>query len=198
MEYRRLDSLDAGSSYLFIEIDGSGDEVAGQFDILRKFCMKRGISLITARDEREREFLWELRRSVSPSLARRGITKVNEDVSLPLGSLEDAVAFIGSLAADLAIDGYIFGHCGDGNLHVNIMTDRRRKDEIRRVEIFVDRLFDWVAARGGTLSGEHGIGITKSGYLDRIFSAEELSLQRDIKEAMDSAALLNPGKYFTR
>jgi glycolate oxidase len=198
MEYRRLGFLDAGASYLFIEIDGAGDEVAGQFDILREFCAKRNISLISARDEEEREALWELRRAISPSLARRGITKVNEDVSLPLGSLEEAVTVIGSLTGDLAIDGYVFGHCGDGNLHVNIMTDRRRKEEMQRVGIFVEKLFDWVAGVGGTLSGEHGIGITKSGYLDRIFSPDELSLQRSIKEAMDSTALLNPGKYFSK
>jgi len=79
---------------------------------------------------------------------------------------------------------------------VNIMTDRRRADEMRRAEEFVDRLFRWTAAAGGTLSGEHGIGTTKRGWLGVIFSPAEISLQRAIQRAMDPAGLLNPGSYF--
>jgi glycolate oxidase len=77
------------------------------------------------------------------------------------------------------------------------MTDRRRTEEMRRIEEFVGRLFEHVAALGGTLSGEHGIGLTKAPYLDMIFSPEELRLQRDLKRAMDPAGMLNPGKYFS-
>jgi glycolate oxidase len=125
------------------------------------------------------------------------VTKVNEDVSLPLGRLEEAVAFINDAAAELALDCYVFGHCGDGNLHVNIMTDRRRTEEMRRVEEFVDRLFGEVARLGGTLSGEHGIGMTKAPYLDIFFSPAERRFQADLKRAVDPACMLNPGKYFT-
>jgi glycolate oxidase len=196
-EYRSFDGIDLDQSYLFIEIDGSDDVVRGLYSLLERFCRAGDYPLTTAGSESERELLWEVRRSVSPSLARRGVTKVNEDVSLPLGRLVDAVGDIHALASELALDCYIFGHCGDGNLHVNIMTDKRRREEMGRVEQFVERLFDYVVDRGGTLSGEHGIGMTKSPYLELIFSPAELSLARRLKSAVDEDGMFNNGKYFT-
>jgi glycolate oxidase len=195
-EYRGLSGLDEHSSYLFIELDGMLEEVELQYQILRNHCRRRGLALFTARGGEERESLWELRRAVSPSLARRGVTKVNEDVSLPLGSLGEIVSYAGRIAGELSLDCYLFGHCGDGNLHVNIMTDRRRHEEMERVEYFVERIFARVVELGGTISGEHGIGMTKSRYLDMVFSPAELALQRGVKRAMDGTGLLNPGKYF--
>ncbi|MBN1885780.1 MAG: FAD-binding protein [Candidatus Krumholzibacteriota bacterium] len=195
-EYRRIGGAGEGIARLFLEIDGPRREVAGQQRLLESFCRDRGLDLVTARNEGEREALWELRRSISPSLARRGVTKVNEDVSLPLGRLEEAVRHIHELAGRLQLDCYIFGHCGDGNLHVNIMTDRRRREEMERVERFVDELFRRVVGLGGTLSGEHGIGMTKAPWLPVLFPPEAVALQRGIARAMDPGGLFNPGKYF--
>lgn len=195
-EYRRMRGLGGESAWLFLEIDGPGREVAAQQGLLEGFCRDRGLDLVTARDEFEAEALWELRRSISPSLARRGVTKVNEDVSLPLGRLEEAVAVIHELAVALDLEPYVFGHCGDGNLHVNIMTDRRRREEMRRVERFVDELFRRVVDLGGTLSGEHGIGATKAPWLPALFPPEAIRLQRDLGRAVDPRGLFNPGKYF--
>ena len=197
-EYRELSGTVDGSSYLFFEMDGSPDDVETQYSLLSSFCQRRSLEMLTARDEKEREILWELRRSVSPSLARKGITKVNEDVSLPLGRLGEAVSWIHDMASELELDCYIFGHCGDGNLHVNIMTDRRRTAEMERAMIFVKRLFTLVAGMGGTLSGEHGIGITKKDFLGMVYSAAELDLQYRIMRAMDPDNIFNPGKYFDR
>jgi glycolate oxidase len=196
-EYREITGLTGTSSYLFFEVDGSAEEVTGQQALLEEFCSDRALDLKTARNEQQRELLWELRRSVSPSLARRGVTKVNEDVALPLGRLVEAVPWIHGLASELELDCYIFGHCGDGNLHVNIMTDRRRSEEMQRVEQFVERLFRRVIEMGGTLSGEHGIGITKNRYLGLVFTPDEIILQNEIKRAIDERELMNPGKYFS-
>jgi glycolate oxidase len=196
-EYCCFGGLGRDSNFLFVEFDGSAGEVDAQRSLLDARARKAGILLRPARSERERELLWKVRRSVSPSLARRGPTKVNEDVSLPLGALEDGVRFVHGLAGDLDLDCYVYGHAGDGNLHVNIMTDRRRREEMARVDVFVDKLFGRVVELGGTLSGEHGIGITKSRYLRMIFSPAELELARSIKGAMDPRGILNPGKYFT-
>ncbi|MBN2185462.1 MAG: FAD-binding protein [Candidatus Krumholzibacteriota bacterium] len=196
-KYSRTEVFDNGGSYLFFEIDGSEDLVKAQQKILESFCRDRKLESVTAADDRERDLLWELRRSISPSLARKGITKVNEDIALPLGRLADAVTFIHRTASELGLDCYLFGHCGDGNLHVNIMTDRRRKEEMKRTDIFVEQLFSEVARMQGTLSGEHGIGITKIRYLDKIFSHAELDLQKKIKSVFDTQGLLNPGKYFS-
>ena len=195
-EYCCFGGLGRDSNYLFLEIDGSRDEVAAQDSLLEALARKAGVIVRGARNNAERDLLWKLRRSVSPSLARRGVTKVNEDVSLPLGVLEEAARFTHELASELALDCYIFGHAGDGNMHVNIMTDRRRVEEMARVESFVERLFERVVAFGGTLSGEHGIGLTKSPYLRMIFTPAELALARGIKKGMDPRGILNPGKYF--
>jgi len=198
-EYLGISSLLSGGSendYLFLEVEGTGIETADQESILREFCRSGGLSLVAAGNEKERELLWSLRRSISPSLARRGITKVNEDISLPLGELPAAVGRIHSMAEKTGLDCYIFGHCGDGNLHINIMTDRRNKEEMKRVDEFVEELFDYAAGAGGALSGEHGIGMTKSPYLVKAFSPYELKLQGNIKDLFDPAGLLNPSKYF--
>jgi glycolate oxidase len=195
-EYRELLGTVDGSSYLFFEMDGKQAGVDDQFGLLSSFCEGRGLKMMTARDEEEREILWELRRSVSPSLARKGITKINEDVSLPLGKLGVAVSWIHALASELELDCYIFGHCGDGNLHVNIMTDRRRTGEIARAMVFVEKLFGHVAEMGGTLSGEHGIGLTKKDFLGMVFGPAEIGIQRGIMRAMDPENIFNPGKYF--
>jgi len=197
-EYKRLEGLRGDAGYLFLEIDGGCGEVDAHMHLLGRLCEDAGVGMRRARSEREREFMWEVRRAVSPSLARRGVTKVNEDVSLPLGRLEEAVSFIHLLAADLSLDCYIFGHCGDGNLHVNIMTDRRIAEEMERVDRFVELLFARAVELGGTLSGEHGIGMTKSRYLGYRFSPEEMDLQRRIKSAIDPEGLINTGKYFSR
>ncbi|MDD4856747.1 MAG: FAD-linked oxidase C-terminal domain-containing protein [Candidatus Krumholzibacteria bacterium] len=195
-EYCCFGGLGRDSDFLFIEIDGSRVEAAAQEALLGQMARAFGVVLRAARSAAERELLWKLRRSVSPSLARRGLTKVNEDVSLPLGALEEASRFVHALAGELDLDCYLFAHAGDGNMHVNIMTDRRRAEEMARVETFVERLFERVIGLGGTLSGEHGIGLTKSHYLSMVFTAAELELARGIKKAMDPRLILNPGKYF--
>lgn len=196
-EYCCLGGLRREANYLFIEIDGSADEVSAQQRALERMATGVGLVLRAARNDNERELLWKVRRSVSPSLARRGVTKVNEDVSLPLGALEEAARSTHELAHELDLDCYVFGHAGDGNMHVNIMTDRRRPEEMARVGVFVERLFARVVELGGSLSGEHGIGLTKSPYLRMIFSPAEIDFARGIKRALDPKGILNPGKYFT-
>jgi len=196
-EYRSVRGLDTAESCLFLEFDGPLRDVEAQSRMLNDFCARERLFKISARDRVESDILWDLRRSISPSLARKGITKINEDVALPLGRLAEAVAFIHSAARELGLDCYIFGHCGDGNLHVNILTDRRRQEEMSRSELFVGRLFEKVAAMGGSLSGEHGIGMTKNRYLGLLFREGEIRMQQGVRSAFDPAGFLNPGKYFS-
>ncbi len=195
-EYCCFGGVGTRADYLFVEFDGGRDAVSAEAGAFEALARRSAAAVRPARDEAEREYLWKLRRSVSPSLARRGVTKVNEDVSLPLGRLAEAARAVHELAGELDLDCYLFGHAGDGNMHVNIMTDRRRTEEMERVRRFVERLFALVVSLGGALSGEHGIGLTKSPYLGMIFSEAELALARGIKRAMDPGMILNPGKYF--
>lgn len=195
-EYCCFGGLGRDADYLFVEFDGEEAAVDAEMRALLDLAARAGAAVRPARNEAERELLWKLRRSISPSLARRGVTKVNEDVSLPLGRLAEAARFAHETARELELDCYLFGHAGDGNLHVNIMTDRRRTEEMRRARAFVDRLFERVVSLGGTLSGEHGIGLTKSPYLRLVFTPAELAVARGVKRAMDPALALNPGKYF--
>ena len=196
-EYCCFGAAGRDANYLFIEIEGSSDDVSSQARLLESLAARALAVLRRARSETERELLWKVRRSVSPSLARRGVTKVNEDVSLPLGKLEEAARFIHETAQELDLDCYVYGHAGDGNMHVNIMTDRRRAEEMRRASSFVERLFARIIELGGTLSGEHGIGLSKGPYLPMIFTPAELALARGIKRAVDAEGIMNPGKYFT-
>jgi len=195
-EYLDVELRGEMAGYLFVEFDGLKEEVDTQFSLFKILCTTERMQLREARSETERELLWKLRRSISPSLARRGVTKVNEDVSLPTGSLVDGIQFIHELASELALDCYVFGHCGDGNLHVNIMTDRRKKEEMKRVEVFVSKLFKKVVELDGSLSGEHGIGLTKSPYLRLLMSEEQIYFERSISNVIEPSGVLNPGKYF--
>ena len=196
-EYIEVEGFNKSDAYIFVEFDGVAEDVETQFEMLKDICRREGAAVKEAKNKVERELLWDLRRSISPSLARRGITKVNEDVTFPIGKLEEAVDFMEALALELSLDCYVFGHCGDGNLHVNIMTDRRRTEEMRRAEHFVERLFEKVVELGGSLSGEHGIGLTKRRYLPLLFNEEQIEFAKEIKRTFDPALILNPGKYFS-
>jgi len=195
-EYLDVELPGDRAGYLFVEFDGLEEEVDIQFSIFKTLCTTERVKLREARGKTKRELLWKLRRSISPSLARRGVTKVNEDVSLPTGSLVDGIKFIHKLANELNLDCYIFGHCGDGNLHVNIMTDRRKKEEMKRVETFVNKLFEKVVELDGSLSGEHGIGLTKSPYLRLLMSEDQIDFERSVSDVIEQVGILNPGKYF--
>jgi glycolate oxidase len=195
-EHCCLGGIGNRADYLFVEFDGEPGVVSAEARAFEEMARRAAAAVRPARDAAEREYLWKLRRSVSPSLARRGVTKVNEDVSFPLGRLPEAARAVQELAREYDLDCYLFGHAGDGNMHVNVMTDRRRAEEMERVHRFVERLFALVVSLGGALSGEHGIGLTKSPYLGMVFSEAELALAREIKRAMDPGMILNPGKYF--
>lgn len=182
--------------YLFLEVEGTDIETEAQAKLLRDYCGDGDFDLTAAEADEDRELLWDLRRSISPSLARRGVTKVNEDIALPLSALPEASIHIHEAAVELDLDCYIFGHCGDGNLHINIMTDSRRAEEMKRVNVFVEEVFSYVAARDGALSGEHGIGLTKKPYLEKVFDQRELKMQNEMKLVFDPGGTLNPGKYF--
>jgi len=184
---------------LLIETDGRNGEAAGSMAVVEGVVKKaRAIGYRTAESVRERDDLWKMRRSISPSLARLAPNKMNEDVCVPRTHLPALVEAVGKLAKKYSLLVPTFGHAGDGNLHVNVMLDRRNRDEVRRAEAMVTELFEATMNLAGTISGEHGIGITKMEYLPDQLGPDGIRLQDNIKRAFDPQSLINPGKVISR
>jgi glycolate oxidase len=120
--------------------------------------------------------------------------KISEDVVVPRSSIPDLVTFCRDLGKRLDLTILTFGHAGDGNIHVNIMLDRENDDERQSGDIAKSELFDFVLSIGGTLSGEHGIGITKSAFVPMEIDPTTLSVMQGIKKLFDPNNVLNPGK----
>jgi glycolate oxidase len=183
---------------LLIETDGSDEQsVLRDLEICTKTCQENGASSVKmARDETERAGLWKARRSISPSLARKSPNKLGEDITVPRDAIPEVVQRLRAISARFGLPIVIFGHAGDGNLHPNILFDKRQPDQWAKVEQMVAEIFGAALAVGGTLSGEHGVGVLKQPYLERALGPLSVEIQRNIKQALDPKNILNPGKMF--
>jgi len=183
---------------LLIELDGRPEAVAADLRHLKDSLGNRPEVTITriARTPEEASRLWTARRAVSPAAFKLKPHKMSEDVVVPRASLPELVSCTETLAGELNLPIFTFGHAGDGNIHVNIMLDRGNPSEKTRAEEAKERLFAEVLRLGGTLSGEHGVGISKSAWLAKELDQPTLALMRRIKELFDPQAILNPGKIF--
>ncbi len=207
MEYVKLDNIEKAAAtgerpleaVLLIEVDGDDRaEIQQDLEKIMEICQeKKAKSLEIAKTKEEKDKLWKVRRSISPSLLRIAPTKVNEDISVPTSQLPAMVEGIKELSNKYQVSIYTFGHAGDGNLHVNFMCDSRNREQMERVEKAVDELFRRTLELGGTLSGEHGIGVTKAKYLEWEVGKEGIELMKKIKSAFDPDQIINPGKMFS-
>ncbi len=180
---------------LLIEVDGEAEEVDEMAHRTERAGREAGcMRAWVAASGEDRERIWAMRRAISPALAKLSPTKVNEDVCVPRGRMAALVGEIEALSArhDLLIP--IFGHAGDGNLHVNFMVDRRNAAEMARVEKAVAELLRATLDAGGTLSGEHGIGLTKAAFLEWELGPAGMRAMGRVKAAWDPKGRLNPGK----
>ncbi len=198
MEYVKLDNIEKAKAVLLIEVDGNDKaELQEELEKILEICReKKAKSLEIAKTKEDKDKLWKVRRSISPSLLRIAPTKVNEDIAVPTSQLPYMVQEIKELAKKYRVNIYTFGHAGDGNLHVNFMCDSRNREQMERVEKAVDELFRRTLDLGGTLSGEHGIGVTKAKYLEWEVGKEGIELMKKIKSAFDPDQIINPGKMF--
>ncbi len=183
---------------LILEIDGSAAEVKEQEKRLTNFLARADISYTSAADENERNTIWAARRSISPATFSLKPNKIGEDIVVPRSKISDLVAFTELLARELNLTILTFGHAGDGNIHVNIMLDKENTVELSNGLIAKKKLFKHVVSLGGSLSGEHGIGITKSDYLPLEIDETALSIMKRIKKLFDPNNILNPGKIFPK
>jgi glycolate oxidase len=184
---------------LLLELDGSKDSVLEQTERLHKLLSTSSQCIIKqATTETERQDLWLARRSISPATFQLSPHKISEDVVVPRTRIPDLVRFTENLAQELDLTILTFGHAGDGNIHVNIMLDRDREDQLNKGEIARERLFRKVVKLAGTLSGEHGIGITKSSFLSLELNDTALNVMKQLKKLFDPQGILNPGKIFPK
>ncbi len=138
--------------------------------------------------------LWRWRSGVSFAVAARHGGKMSEDIAVPFDRLGEAIELIAELARETGLETCSWGHAGDGNLHATFMIDANQPEDVRRAARGAERLFERTLALGGTVSGEHGLGLVKRAQLGRQFGPTELALQRDLKRLFDPRNLLNPGK----
>ncbi len=186
---------DAGA-LLIGDVDGNvEEEVEFQLHILKESFKENGaLDFQIATDQAERDKLWKARRNASPSITMYGTKKLNEDISVPRSRLPEALDNIYAIGAKYGLMVPCFGHAGDGNIHVNVMVDGSNKDELNKGHKAIREIFELVVDIDGTLSGEHGIGLSKAEFMDIAFTPQELQLFRDLKKAFDPNNILNPGK----
>lgn len=182
----------AGSA-LLIEVDGTPEEAKSAIDKISPVCKKNAISIEVAHGA-DAEKLWTARRAISPALAKIKPFKLNEDVVVPLSKLPELVSGVEQITGTLNLNYANFGHAGDGNIHVNILYDAKEEDEYKRALIAVDQVFDLVIKLHGTISGEHGVGITKLNYITKELSPAAHRLMKEIKKLIDPNNIMNPGK----
>lgn len=183
---------------LLIETDGADEAgVLREIEAIAEICHQCGARQVkVARDEAERSSLWKARRSVSPALARKAPNKLGEDITVPRSAIPEAIRRIKAVSAKYGLPIVIFGHAGDGNLHPNILFDKRDPEQWKKVEQMVAEEFAIALELGGTLSGEHGVGALKRPYMETALGAVSLDIQKRIKAALDPLNILNPGKVF--
>ncbi len=169
-------------------IDDAAAQVAATADI--PGCL--GVETATSREQVQA--LWRTRKALSPALRNVAPKKINEDVVVPVSRIPALIGGLGELAEKHGITIVNFGHAGNGNIHVNLLIDPDDPAQLKAAEACLDQVFDLVLGLGGTLSGEHGIGLVKREFVSREIDDPTLSLMRQLKEAFDPLGILNPGK----
>ena len=182
---------------LLVEVDGVPSAVGEEASRVEDACRAAGATeVLRARDDTEREELWTVRRELSVSLMTIAALKFNHDVVVPKGRIPELFALVHRIKSEHRLRIPLFGHAGDGNIHVNIMVDPNDQNEIGRARDAQQALFEGVVALEGSISGEHGIGFTKAPYLSLALSADEIALMKRVKQAFDPFGIMNPGKIF--
>ncbi len=181
---------------LMIEVDGPEHCIDQSMDAVAEAARNRGlIGLQTAKTQDETGRLWAARQSLSPALRKISPKKINEDVVVPVSKIPKLMNGIEKISRDSGVRIVSFGHAGNGNIHVNLLPEDA-PGQIRQAHKCLDQIFDLVLSLGGTLSGEHGVGLEKRDFIDREIDPVTLKLMSDIKKQFDPAGILNPGKIF--
>jgi glycolate oxidase len=187
--------LDA-AALLLIDVDGDAETVERQSPLVADFCKGQGARNVrTSSSEEENMQLWTARRAAFGCIARLRPTCLIEDATVPVNRLVEAIKKVKEICERNHVQVAVLAHAGDGNLHPLMLCDQRDKEEMARVEKAMDECVEYAMTIGGTLSGEHGIGINKAKYLPQQLSATSLRMQRALKKVFDPQGILNPGSF---
>jgi len=187
--------VDAGA-ILITTVDGNLDlEIENQLQIIQDSFKANGcVDFKIAKNAQEGDDLWFARRNASQSITMYGNKKLNEDITVPRSKLPAMLDEIDKISKKFAVKIPCFGHTGDGNVHVNVMVNAEDEKELQKGHDAIVEVFKATVKLGGTLSGEHGIGLSKAPFMGLAFSDAEMNLFRSIKKAFDPNNILNPGK----
>ncbi len=195
MEYEKSVEIEAAAAILLFET--SGNQAAREAEEIENICRKNKSSFLkleTNRDEAEK--LWKIRRNLSKAVKASAREKISEDVAVPPSKLPELVNFVAQMTREYPLRINSYGHAGDGNLHVNFLVQQEDSDVKGFIDEGIRRLFQRTLELGGTLTGEHGIGLTKKEFLPLEFDPPTLQWMKGIKTVFDPVNLFNPGKMF--
>ena len=182
---------------LLMETDGHAAAVEEEAAKMEELAKANGaMEVRVARDEAEAAQLATARRSAFSALARLAPTTILEDATVPRSELAHMIRFVDKVAKKHKLKIGTFGHMGDGNLHPTFLTDERNADEIHRVHEAFKEIFDEAIRLGGTITGEHGIGLAKKEFLPKFAGEAQMRVMRELRTALDPKGILNPGKMF--
>ena len=188
---------EAARAVLLIEVDGDRNLIERQAERIHEVVKPLGlVEFKVARDAAEAEGLWKVRRLVSPSLRDVNPTKYNEDIVVPRSKVPDVIRKIDAIAQRYDIPIVNFGHAGDGNIHVNVMIDKEVAGQEEKAHAAIEEVFRAALELGGTMSGEHGVGLAKQPYIGLELKPAQVAAMQAVKRALDPNNILNPGKMF--
>ena len=194
-KYEKTEGLDKVAAILLIESAKEGG--AEQVEQIKHFCVKNHSSFFRHEsDPKQAEYLWKIRRNLSKASKQMSKIRISEDVAVPISKFPDLIEYVSYMNDTSKLRINSFGHAGDGNLHVNFLSDDATKAGRELIEHEIERLLRKTVELGGTLTGEHGIGLAKSRHLCLEFDATTIDYMKKLKEVFDPANLLNPGKIF--
>ncbi|WP_244972296.1 FAD-binding oxidoreductase [Mammaliicoccus lentus] len=196
-DYAGLDLPRDAAAILLIEVDGNPENLGDELDTIKKALKEIDVENVEIAESKEAEDkLWQVRKLVSPAVVESGYTKISEDATVPLSKIPEMFKKIDEIKSKYDLNIVVFGHAGDGNLHPTINTNMRDENEVRKTEDAVEEIFNYAIELGGTLSGEHGIGVMKKAFIKKEMGEAGVRYQQMIKKALDPKNILNPGKIF--
>lgn len=185
------------AAVIIIELDGHPETLRVERGLMEEIMEEMGAKeVIVPKSDDEASKLWHARKQVSPAIAKIKPTKVSEDATVPRSKIPDFMDQLELIKVKFDLEMVAFGHAGDGNLHPNILCDKRDGEEMKRVEKAVEEMFEAALELGGTLSGEHGIGTMKAPFMELELGEVGLDMMKRIKDSWDPNGILNPGKVF--